>query len=169
MLRAKFQNLREKVKKWHEALIDSVSFKHGQWKQAFIDRGALNNEFCEACWTHAHGLYNATNRDYMMFHIGPGKTDFMNEDKILVECRVYPKNTSVTDDKMPQTKRGLVKTVFELQKTGKTETYVRVQNEAGIFHNKVYEKGVSTIPRRIVILVHPPKTVARSVTRMYTI
>ena len=102
----------------------------------------------------------------MLFHIGPGKTDVTNEDKILVECRLNPQSTSVPDDK---SKKGLVKTVFELHPIDETAVFVKMQDEAKILQNRLYTEHEQPPPRKIVILIHPRRTIRDRVSRMYIV
>ena len=84
------------LKEWHTQLEQGTK---GDWKTRFVNKGNTfasdqAHDFCVMCWKQAEIQNKRKDKSPIFFYIGPGRLNMIDEDKILVECRYSPKDTS---------------------------------------------------------------------------
>jgi len=97
--------LSESTKRWHEDLVTLVGSENG--KGNWYRRTSVNDDFLEACFTHLSDLGKTSNK---RIYIGPGR-DGTSDDKIPIDCKFDPQNTSVPYNKR-WNEEGYLKTTY---------------------------------------------------------
>ena len=92
------ETLTESTKEFHQSLIEKVpveAVQDGRWKHEVFKYVDVGDEMLDSILRHLEDIKSSRNK---RIYIGPGR-DGSSDDKIAVDCKIDPRNTSIPYNK----------------------------------------------------------------------